>query len=400
MYAENLIGTGEAGMTFRPGIDPVPVHGSVIPDEDWDAIHKAVDRHWLTSGMYTIEFERALETKFDRRCALFVNSGSSANLLAITSLELPKGSEVITCACSFPTTVNAIVLCGLVPVFVDCEIGTWNIDPSKLESAVSKKTRVIIVTHNLGNPCKMSEIASFAKSHNLYLIEDCCDAIGAIYQGFPVGSWGVFSTYSFYAAHHFTTGEGGAILTDSPKFSMIAQSYRDWGRACYCPTGKDNTCGKRFDGERDHKYTYSHVGYNLKAIDLQASLGVAQIKRLDSFVQARRENWKYLYAGLKDLPIQLPIETPESNPSPFGFAIGVEKCNELTRYLNDHKIGTRPLFAGNIIRQPAYKNVKYRVSGELTNSDYAYDHVLFIGVWPGLTTEMLDYTISTIHSYF
>jgi len=378
----------------------VPVHGSMLGDDDWAALHAAVDKHWLTAGLYTHEFEKALAQKFNRRHALFVNSGSSANLLVMTALELPKGSEVITCACAFPTTVNPIVQCGLIPVFVDCELGTWNIDTSQLEVALSNKTRAVMVCHTLGNPCDMLLVYKFCTKHNLRLIEDCCDAAGAMYGGEAVGTWGDFSTYSFYPAHHITTGEGGAVLTDNPRLAKITASYRDWGRACWCETGKDNTCGKRFEGKYDHKYTYDHIGYNLKATDLQAAIGLSQLDKLDSFIEKRYRNWAYLLDRLKELPIQLPIPTWGSQPSWFGFAFGVEKRNELARYLDAHGVGNRPLFAGNIMRQPAYKDVEYRVVGDLHNSNYAMDHVLWIGCWPGLTREQLDYSIEVIHEFF
>lgn len=382
----------------------VPVHGSNLDSDDWDILHEAVNNHWLTAGKYTHVFEQALQACFQRRHAMFVNSGSSANLLALTALELPKGSEVITSACSFPTTVNPIVQCGLVPVFVDCEPGTWNIDTGQLEAAFSDKTRAVIVTHTLGNPVDLHMIGRFITKHNLFLIEDCCDAAGATYNGMQVGCWGDLSTYSFYPAHQITTGEGGAVLTDDPKLAKILKAYRDWGRDCWCETGHDNACGNRFAGEYDHKYTYSRIGYNLKATDLQAALGVSQIAKLDKFVERRRENWMYLRKRLTpytdQFPCVLPSKTPNSDPSWFGFAIGVERRNELARHLDKHGIGNRPLFAGNITRQSAYNGVEYRISGDLRNSDYAMEHVLWVGCWPGLTNEQLDYTIETIRQFY
>ncbi len=378
----------------------VPVHGSMLGDDDWAALHAAVDKHWLTAGLYTHEFEKALAQKFNRRHVLFVNSGSSANLLAMTALELPKGSEVITSACAFPTTVNPIVQVGCVPVFIDCEPGTWNIDTSQLEAALSDKTRAVVVCHTLGNPCEMLDILKFCRRHYLYLIEDCCDAAGATYNKKEVGTFSHFSSYSFYPAHQMTTGEGGAVLTDDPKLAKIARSYRDWGRDCWCEGGKDNTCGKRFTGEYDHRYTYSHIGYNLKPLDLQAAVGLSQLDKLDKFVQRRRENWEYLKEHLIGLPLFFPIATPNSEPSWFGFAFGTEDRNELARYLDARGVGNRPLFAGNITRQPAYKDVGYRVVGDLHNSNYAFENVIWIGVWPGLTIKQLDYSIQTIKSYF
>jgi CDP-6-deoxy-D-xylo-4-hexulose-3-dehydrase len=385
---------------FIPGITPVPVSGKIIDDEDKAMAHKAVDEGWLTEGHFTKEFEQALQKKFSRRCAILVNSGSSANLLALAALELPKGSEVITSACAFPTTVNPIIQLGLVPVFIDCEPGTWNIDTGKLEAALSDKTKAVIVTHTLGNPVNMRPVGIFCRNNNLAMIGDNCDAAGALYEGAPVSEWGDFVTFSFYPAHQITTGEGGALLTDSPKLAKIARSYRDWGRDCFCEPGCDNTCGKRFEYPVDHKYYYTRVGYNLKSTDLQAAIGISQLKKLDDFVFRRAENWEKLYEGLQDLPITLPHASRNSQPSWFGFAFGTEKRNELARYLDTHHIGNRPLFAGNILRQPAYKNVDCRVVGDLHNSDYAYSKVVWIGCWPGLTFEMLDYTIDTIRKFY
>ena len=394
-------------MAFNPGATPVPVHGADLDEIDWQALHAAVDTHWLTAGPYTQRFEKALQNRFGRRCALFVNSGSSANLLALAALELPKGSEVITCATAFPTTVNPIIQLGLVPVFVDCEPGTWNIYPENLVTALSKKTRAIVITHTLGNPCDMEMIDYFIKRTGLRLIEDSCDSAGATYLGLPVGSWGDFSTYSFYPAHQITTGEGGALLTDDPKLAKIAASYRDWGRDCWCEPGQDNTCGCRFNGEYDHKYTYSRIGWNLKATDLQAAVGITQLAKLDDFVAKRRYNWDYLRQGLADLPIRFPESTPNSQPSWFGFAFGTERRNELARFLDMHKIGNRPLFAGNILRHPAYNilrnpmaDFEWRVVGDLKNADYAYESVIWVGIFPGLTTDMLDYTIETIKAFY
>ena len=388
-------------MTFEPGVTPVPVHGWIMDDTDWQALHDAVDAHWLTDGPRTRAFEKALAARFGRRHAMFVNSGSSANLLAMAALELPKGSEVITCAAAFPTTVNPIIQCGLVPVFVDCEPGTWNIDTRQLDAALSDKTRAVMVCHTLGNPVDIGTIRPFCLNNRLPLIEDCCDAAGATYHGgWKLGHFADFSTYSFYPAHQITTGEGGAVLTDNASLAKIAASYRDWGRDCWCSTGHDDTCGRRFDGDYDHKYTYSRIGYNLKATDLQAAVGLTQLSKLDEFVNKRRANFQYLHNMLIGLPLFFPIATPNSSPSWFGFAFGVEDRNGLARYLDRHKIGNRPLFAGNITRQPAYKDVEYRVIGDLPIADYVHEHVLWIGCWPGLTKEMLDYTIEVIHGYF
>jgi CDP-6-deoxy-D-xylo-4-hexulose-3-dehydrase len=361
---------------------------------------EVIESLWLTAGPKASAFEKALQKRFNKRHALFVNSGSSANLIALKSLELPKGSEVITCAVGFPTTVNPIIQCGLVPVFVDCEMGTWNIDAGYLLQAMSKKTRAVVVTHTLGNPCNMMWIQAFCKIHNLILIEDCCDAAGATHLDKPVGYYADFSTYSFYPAHQITTIEGGAVLTDDAKLAKVAASYRDWGRDCWCDTGCDNTCGKRFDGEYDHKYTYSRIGYNLKNTDIGAACGLVQLSKLDEFVAKRRYNWRYLYDGLLGLPIIMPVETPNSKASWFGFAFGTERRNELARYLDSHGIGNRPLFAGNITRQPAYTDAEYRISGDLSNSDYVHDNVLWVGCWPGLSTEQLDYTIEVMKGFY
>jgi CDP-6-deoxy-D-xylo-4-hexulose-3-dehydrase len=383
----------------------VPVHGSCLDDSDWAELQKAVDAKWLTAGPYTHKFEQALQTRFGRRHALFVNSGSSANLVAMSALELPKGSEVITSACAFPTTVNPIIQCGLVPVFVDCEPGTWNIDTTQLEAALSDKARAVVVCHTLGNPVNMRTVTEFCILHDLYLISDCCDAAGATYEGKDIVSCAYVSTLSFYPAHQITTGEGGAVLTDDPKLAKIARSYRDWGRDCVCTGSQNNVCGHRFDGDYDHRYTYSHIGYNLKPLDLQAAIGISQLSKLDQFVQRRQENWEYLYDRLGNLPIVLPVATPNAEPSWFGFAFGTERRNELARYLDERGVGNRPLFAGNITRQPAYQknakqDVEFRVVGELTNCDYAHDHVIWIGCWPGLSKEQLDYSISVIHDFF
>jgi dTDP-4-amino-4,6-dideoxygalactose transaminase len=381
----------------------VPVHGSMLDAADHSALIAAcggsAQALWLTAGPRTAAFEKALCERFNRRYALFCNSGSSANLLAMSALELPKGSEVITAACAFPTTVNPIIQCGLVPVFVDCEPGTWNIDTSQLEAALSDKTRAVVVTHMLGNPVR-AEAYDWTDRHNIPLISDSCDASGARISGNEVTTFGRITTLSFFPAHQITTGEGGAVLTDDPKLAKIAASYRDWGRACWCEPGHDNTCGKRFAGGYDHKFTYDRIGYNLKATELQAAIGLSQLDKLDGFVAKRRANWQYLYDGLKDLPITLPIATPNSKPSWFGFAFGTEDRNVLARYLDAHSIGSRPLFAGNVLRQPAYTNIVRRVVGDLHNSDYAMDSVLFVGCWPGLSTEQLDYSIQTIRDWF
>lgn len=328
------------------------------------------------------------------------NSGSSANLLALAALELPRGSEVITCAVAFPTTVNPIVQLGLIPVFVDCEPGTWNIDTTRLEKALSSKTGAVMFAHTLGNPANTEAMSEFCKPRGLWLIEDCCDAAGAFYKQNRVGEWGDLSTYSFYPAHQITTGEGGAVLTDNPKLAKIVASYREWGRACWCAPGCDNTCGKRFAGDYDHKYTYDRIGWNLKATDPQAEVGLDQLRLLDTYVRARLFNWNYLRAGLADLPLVFSIPQLNSDPSWFGFAFGVERRNELARFLDERRIGNRPLFAGNITRQPAYDKVNYRVSGSLNVADFVHEHLIWVGCWQGLCKEQLDYVISSLHDFF
>ena len=385
----------------------VDVHGSTWGKEEQDAMKEVIDSLWMTAGPKANAFEKALQKRFDKRHALFVNSGSSANLLAVTALELPKGSEVITCAVGFPTTVNPIIQNGLVPVFVDCEMDTWNIDVTKLESALTSKTRAVIVTHTLGNPVNMLPVINFTTTNNLRLVEDCCDAAGASFwfwathhNNLPVGTLADFSTYSFHPAHHMTTVTGGAVMTNDARLMKVAKSYAKHGSACWCDTGFDNTCGKRYDGEYDHKYSYDHVGYNFSGTDIGAACGIVQLSKLDDFVAKRRHNWQYLYNGLQGLPIRLPKETPNSKASWFGFAFGTEKRNELARYLDSFGIGNRPLFAGNITKQPAYADIEYRVSGSLSNADYAHDHVLWVGCWPGLTEEQLDYTIETIRKFY
>jgi CDP-6-deoxy-D-xylo-4-hexulose-3-dehydrase len=390
-------------MDFIAGVTPIPATGKIIGDEEKKLAHQAVDEGWLTEGHFTYEFEKALQDRFMRRHAIMVNSGSSALLLAIAALEIPKGNEVITCACAFPTTVNPIVQNGLIPVFVDCEPGTWNMDVSKLDEALSDKTCAVVVCSTLGNPADEETIRNFCWKHGLWMVSDVCDAMGATRNGQEVGALSEFSTYSFYPAHQITCGEGGALLTDNPQLAKVATSYRDWGRDCWCPPGKDNTCGKRFDGDYDHKHVFSRIGYNLKSTDLQAAIVLAQLKKLDSFVQKRRDNWNYLWENLQDLQgfeIELSNPSPNSEPSWFGFAFGTENRNELARYLDSHKIGNRPMFGGNIIRQPAYKSVKYRVVGDLTNADYVHEHLIYVGCWQGLTKEMLDYTAEVIHNFY
>ena len=339
--------------------------------------------------------------------------------MALSSLTSPQlgdkalkpGDEVITVAAGFPTTVNPIIQNNLVPVFVDVQIPTYNVDVSYLEAALGPRTRAIMIAHTLGNPFDLDAVTQFALKHDLWLIEDCCDAVGATYNGRKVGTFGALATTSFYPAHHITMGEGGAVLTDKPKLKTLVESFRDWGRDCWCETGKDNTCGKRFEhqfGELpygyDHKYTYSHIGYNLKATDMQAAVGLAQMQKVTGFIETRRANFVYMYENLQDLQevLILPQATPNSEPSWFGFPIAVRADapftrNQLVHFLESRKIATRLLFGGNLVRQPAYRNIQYRVASPLDNTDFIMNQVFWLGVYPGLTRPMLDYVIETLH---
>jgi CDP-6-deoxy-D-xylo-4-hexulose-3-dehydrase len=409
-----------AGSAFIPGETPVPVSGRVFDAEELRTLVDAALDFWLTTGRFAQQFEREFAAFVGVRDAVLVNSGSSANLLAVSALTSPKlgerrlsaGDEVITCAAGFPTTVNPIVQNGLVPVFVDIELPTYNVDVRALEAALSPRTRAIILAHTLGNPFDLDAVTDFARRHNLWLIEDCCDAVGSIYRGRRVGTFGDLATVSFYPAHHITMGEGGCVLTDRPLLKTLVESFRDWGRDCWCEPGKQNTCGKRFDWQLgglphgyDHKYIYSHVGYNLKATDLQAAVGVAQLTKLPGFIEMRRQNFQTLYNGLKPLEefFVLPEATPGAEPSWFGFLIGVRpgapfKRAELIRYLEGRKIATRTLFGGNLVRQPAYAEVPHRVIGDLANTDFTMERAFWIGVFPGITTPMLDYVVEALRS--
>jgi CDP-4-dehydro-6-deoxyglucose reductase, E1 len=402
---------------FVPGSSVVPVSGKVIDAADMSAVVDSALDGWFTTGRWAKDFERKLARFFGLRSASLVNSGSSANLVALSALTSPKlgdrqlkpGDEVITVAAGFPTTVNPIFQNRLVPVFVDVTLPTYEIDVTKLEAARSEKTKAVMVAHTLGNVFDLEAVTAFCKKYNLWLVEDCCDALGSTYNGQKVGTFGDIATVSFYPAHHITMGEGGAVLTDKPALQVLIDSFRDWGRDCWCEPGVDNTCGKRFDWQLgtlpcgyDHKYTYSHVGYNLKATDMQAALGVSQIAKLPEFIERRKANFAYLRAALKPLEeyLVLPEATPKSDPSWFGFPIGVKegapfKRDQLTKALEAQKIGTRLLFAGNLLRQPAYEGWEYRVVGEMTNTDYVMNHVFWIGVFPGLTNEMLDFIAKT-----
>jgi CDP-6-deoxy-D-xylo-4-hexulose-3-dehydrase len=403
---------------FRPGIDPVPVSGRVFDESDLLHLLDASLDFWLTAGRFAITFEREFARFMGTRHALLVNSGSSANLLAVATLTAPElgsrslkpGDEVITVAAGFPTTVNPIIQHRLVPVFLDVDIPTYNIDIAHLEDAVSPRTKAIMLAHTLGNPFDLDAVQSVARRHGLWLIEDTCDAVGAEYRGRKVGAFGDLATVSFYPAHHITMGEGGAVLLRSPKLKKIAESFRDWGRDCWCEPGKDNTCGKRFGWQLgdlppgyDHKYTYSRIGYNLKVTDMQAAIGVSQLKKLPHFIKRRRENFAYLHAGLAGLEefLILPKATPNSNPSWFGFPITLRAEAPLTReslvqHLESRKIGTRLLFGGNLLRQPAYRDVRHRVVGDLTNADTITERTFWVGVYPGLERPHLDHVLATV----
>jgi CDP-4-dehydro-6-deoxyglucose reductase, E1 len=406
---------------FVPGESPVPVAGKVLDSADLRNLLDASLDCWLTTGRFAAQFERKFARYFDVRGASLVNSGSSANLLAFSCLTSPKlddrsirpGDEVITVAAGFPTTVNPIVQNRCVPVFIDITVPTYQADTTQLEAALSDRTRAIMIAHTLGNPYDLERVAGFAKQHGLWFIEDSCDALGATFKGKKVGTFGDLATISFYPAHHITMGEGGAVVTNSPLLKTLVESFRDWGRDCWCEPGKDNTCGKRFDWQfgdlprgYDHKYTYSHIGYNLKMTDMQAAIGLSQLDKLPGFVAARRRNFERLYDGLKPLEevLVLPESAPDAEPSWFGFPIGVREDapfsrQEIIRELESNHIGTRLLFGGNLTRQPAYKEVEFRVIGDLKNTDYVMNNVFWIGLYPGLTEEMLDYTIDIIMAF-
>jgi len=406
---------------FVAGSSVVPVSGKVIDAADMSAVVDSALDGWFTTGRWAKEFERKLARFVGVRSASLVNSGSSANLVALSALTSPKlggrqlrpGDEVITVAAGFPTTVNPIFQNKLVPVFLDVTLPTYEIDVTRLEEARSEKTRAVMIAHTLGNVFNLGAVTAFCKKYNLWLIEDCCDALGSTYKGQKVGTFGDIATVSFYPAHHITMGEGGAVMTDKPALQVLIDSFRDWGRDCWCEPGVDNTCGKRFEWQLgtlpcgyDHKYTYSHVGYNLKATDMQAALGVSQLDKLPQFIARRKENFAYLKAALKPLEefLQLPVAGEDADPSWFGFPIGVKEGapftrDQLTRELEAKKVGTRLLFAGNLLRQPAYEGLEYRVIGDMTGSDYVMNHVFWIGVFPGLTTEMLDYVVETMVAF-
>ena len=407
---------------FVPGQSPVPVSGKVIGAAELQNMVNASLDGWLTTGRFNAEFEQRLAAYLGVKHLITVNSGSSANLVAFSTLTSPRlgdraikpGDEVIGVAAGFPTTVNPILQFGAVPVFVDVELATHNIDASLIEAAITPKTRAIMLAHSLGNPFNVDVVTALCRKHGLWLIEDCCDALGATYNGQLVGTFGDIGTLSFYPAHHITMGEGGAVFTNSSELKLIAESFRDWGRDCYCPPGKDNTCNKRFCWKLgnlpqgyDHKYTYSHLGYNLKITDMQAACALAQLDRLDEFIATRRANFSYLKNALRDLEpfLHLPEATPGANPSWFGFPLvlkpesGVQRV-DLINYLDQNRIGTRLLFAGNLTRQPYMIGRNFRFSGSLTNTDIVMNQTFWLGVYPGLTTAHLDFVVAKLQEFF
>lgn len=406
---------------FAPGQSPVPVSGRVFDARDMQALVDSALDFWLTTGRFNADFEARLAAYVGARKALTVNSGSSANLVAFSALTshtlraraLQPGDEVITCATGFPTTVNPILLWGMVPVFVDVDIPTYNIDVAAVEAAITPKTKAIMVAHTLGNPFDARAIKALCARHDLWLIEDCCDALGAKVDGRHVGSFGDIGTLSFYPAHHITMGEGGAVFTNHNHLAKAMESFRDWGRDCYCEPGRDNSCNKRFGWRLgdlpkgyDHKYIYSHLGFNLKITDMQAAVGLAQMDHLDAFIAARNRNFDLLKEGLAELEefFILPEATAGTQPSWFGFPLTLRESAPFTRdalvvHLNEKKIGTRLLFGGNLVRQPYMKGRRFRVSGELKNADVIVDGAFWIGVYPGLTEDHVGYMIETIEDF-
>jgi CDP-6-deoxy-D-xylo-4-hexulose-3-dehydrase len=404
---------------FEAGVTPIPVTGKYFDSDEIEAAIRASVNFWLTSGPETEVFERKLAEFVQVRKSFMVNSGSSANLLALTALtsktlgdrRLLPGDEVITVAAGFPTTVTPILQNNLIPVYVDVELPTYVADYRKIEEAIGPRTKVIMMAHSLGNPIELAEISRIAKEFNLWVIEDACDALGGKYDGQMLGSFGDLATLSFYPAHHITTGEGGAVLTRHVSLKPVIESFRDWGRDCWCAPGCDNTCAKRFDWKLgdlprgyDHKYIYSNLGYNLKSGDIQAAIGNVQLDKLPIFVKSRIENWDYLRKGLGDLQefLILPEPTPKSEPSWFGFALTVKSespvtRNDLVRALNARNIGTRLLFGGNLLKQPAFKETPRRILGDLRNTDSIMNNTFWLGVWPGITKNMLDYVIDSVH---
>jgi CDP-6-deoxy-D-xylo-4-hexulose-3-dehydrase len=407
---------------FEPGKDVVPPSGKVIGATELQYMVDASLDGWLTTGRFNEQFEKELADFIGVKNLITVNSGSSANLVAFATLTSPKlgdraikkGDEVIGVAAGFPTTVNPIVQFGAIPVFVDVDLRTHNINADLIEAAITLKTKAIMLAHTLGNPYNLKKVKELCDKYNLWLIEDCCDALGAEYDGKHVGTFGDIATCSFYPAHHITMGEGGAVFTNNSELITIAESFRDWGRDCYCKPGCDDTCGKRFDQQLgdlpqgyDHKYTYSHLGYNLKISDMQAACGLAQIKRLPEFIKKRNSNFDYLSDRLSTLAdfIELTAPTKNSTPSWFGFPITVKSNSgvnrvDLTKYLGQNKIGTRLLFAGNLTRQPYFKDIEHRVVGELVNTEVTMNQTLWLGIYPGIGKDQLDFIAETMEEFF
>lgn len=410
----------EKNINFIPGITPIPVSGKVFGAREVQLGIESVMEFWLTSGRFSDKFENELRDFLGCREVLLCNSGSSANLLAVSAIankhtrnHLKPGDEVITAAVGFPTTVSPIIQNGLVPVFLDVSLGNYNILSERILDSITHKTKAIMLAHALGNPFDLNTILKIAKEKNLFLIEDTCDALGSTYGEKKVGTFGDLATLSFYPAHHITTGEGGAVILNKIQYKKVIESLRDWGRDCWCPPGVDNTCAKRFHWKLgnlplgyDHKYSYSNLGYNLKLGDIQSAIGLAQMSSLKNFISARKTNWQYLYNGLAELSdyFILPEATPGSDPSWFGFALSVKNSarfnrNELIAHLESKKISTRLMFGGNLTLQPAFQNLRFRIHGDLSNSDFITQNTFWIGVWPGLTNEMLQYVIKEI-KYF
>jgi len=407
---------------FIPGVSDVPVSGKVIGSlEIMNMVEASLDG-WLTTGRFNQKFEEDLSNFLGVKCLLTVNSGSSANLIAFSTLTssklkeraLQKGDEVISVAAGFPTTVNPIIQFGAIPVFIDVKIPTYNIDENLIEDAITKKTKAIMLAHTLGNPFNIKKIKEICEKNNLWLIEDSCDALGSKFDNKNVGTFGDLATLSFYPAHHITMGEGGAVFTNSKKLERIAESFRDWGRDCYCEPGKDNTCNKRFSWKLgdlpygyDHKYTYSHLGYNMKITDMQAACGLGQLARLEGFIKKRKENFDFLYKNLKNLEDFLILPEPEANsePSWFGFPLSLVNNskynrNDIIQYLNSHKIGTRLLFSGNLTKQPYMKDMNFRVHGQLKNTDFVMNNTFWIGLYPGLSLKHLEYVVDKLNNFF
>ncbi|WP_339844780.1 lipopolysaccharide biosynthesis protein RfbH [uncultured Halopseudomonas sp.] len=407
---------------FVPGTSTVPVSGKVIGAGELQMMTDAALDGWLTTGRFNNAFEKRLAKYLGRRCVLTTNSGSSANLLAFSALTSPRlgeraivpGDEVIAVAAGFPTTVNPIIQCGAVPVFVDVDLVSCNIDPLLIEAAITPRTKAIMLAHTLGNPFDLGVVRALCDKYDLWLVEDCCDALGATYDGRMVGSFGDIGTLSFYPAHHITMGEGGAVFTDKPLLKRIMESFRDWGRDCYCPPGEDNTCGKRFGWQQgdlpegyDHKYTYAHLGYNLKITDMQAACALAQMDRLDDFIKTRKRNFAWLHERLSACSdyLILPQATPKSDPSWFGFPLTLRDGEryqrvDLLRFLDSQGVGTRLLFAGNLVRQPYMQGRNFRVSGALPVTEKVMRDTFWVGVWPGLDEEHLEHIASSIETFF